>query len=122
VDRNSVNAWVAAYERIWRTPGVEGLAEIFTEDARYSQGPYREPRVGLAAISEMWEATRDGPDEVFEMTSEVVAVDGDTAVARVEVKYGEPDLHEYRDLWVMSFAPDGRCTSFEEWPFAPNQA
>jgi ketosteroid isomerase-like protein len=121
VDRSSVSAWLAAYERVWRTPGVEAVAQIFTEDARYSQGPYREPRAGLAAIREMWEATRDGPDEVFAMTHEVVAVEGDTAVARVEVRYGGPDPSEYRDLWVMSFAPDGRCVSFEEWPFAPEQ-
>ncbi|WP_327035397.1 hypothetical protein [Micromonospora ureilytica] len=28
---------------------------------------------------------------------------------------------EYRDLWVMRFADDGRCRSFEEWPFWPGQ-
>ena len=114
-----MGAWIAAYERVWRTPGVEAVGEIFTENARYSQGPYQEPRIGLAAIGDMWEAQRNGSDEAFEMTSEVVAIEGDTAVARIEVRYGEPDPQEWRDLWVMSFAPDGRCASFEEWPFSP---
>jgi len=27
----------------------------------------------------------------------------------------------WRDLWVLRFAADGRCSSFEEWPFAPGQ-
>ena len=49
----------------------------------------------------------------------VVAVDGDTAVVRVSVEYGAPASGRWRDLWVLRFAGDGRCTSFEEWPFAP---
>jgi uncharacterized protein (TIGR02246 family) len=118
-ERTRVAGWIAAYERAWRTAGTEGLAGLFTDDASYLQGPYREPVVGLPAIARMWEAERDGPDEVFRMTSEVLAVDGDTAVARLEVRYGEPVTDEFRDLWIMRFAPDGRCRSFEEWPFAP---
>jgi hypothetical protein len=41
-------------------------------------------------------------------------------VVRVEVEYGDPLTNEYRDLWVMRYAGDGRCRSFEEWPFAPS--
>jgi ketosteroid isomerase-like protein len=117
--RAAVEAWIEAYEQVWRTPGTDALASIFTEDARYSQGPYEEPVVGLAAIGRMWEAAREGAAEPFTMTSSIVAVDGDTAVVRVEVHYAEPSPHEYRDLWVMRFAPDGRCREYEEWPFAP---
>jgi hypothetical protein len=69
----------------------------------------------------MWEAERDGPEEAFTMTSEVVAVDGDTAVVRVAVDYGQPEPRRWRDLWVARFDADGRCTAFEEWPFAPTQ-
>ncbi|MDG4824369.1 nuclear transport factor 2 family protein [Asanoa sp. WMMD1127] len=118
-DRDRVTDWLEAYEQVWRTPGTAALAEIFTEDARYSQGPYEEPVHGLPAIGAMWEKTRDGAEEPFTMTTGIVAVDGDTAVARVEVRYAEPQPHEYRDLWVMRFADDGRCREFEEWPYAP---
>ena len=118
-DRQRVADWIAAYERAWRTPGTEPLGALFTADATYLQGPYREPVAGLPAIARMWEAERDGPTEVFRMTSEIVAVDGDTAVARLEVWYGDPVTDEYRDLWIMRFAADGRCRAFEEWPFAP---
>jgi hypothetical protein len=76
---------------------------------------------GLPAIGEMWEREREGPDEPFTMTSEIVAVDGDTAVARLEVRYHRPTEHEFRDLWVMRFAADGRCRAFEEWPYAPGR-
>ncbi|MQA84165.1 MAG: DUF4440 domain-containing protein [Streptosporangiales bacterium] len=122
MDREQVAGWVAAYERAWRTPGTDVLAEVFTQDATYLQSPYEETVVGLPAIARMWEETRDGPDEVFRMTSDVVAVDGDTAVVRVEVYYGDPVHQEYRDLWVMRFAEDGRCRAFEEWPFWPGRS
>ncbi|HEX5598430.1 MAG TPA: nuclear transport factor 2 family protein [Micromonosporaceae bacterium] len=121
MDRQQVTDWVAAYERAWRTPGTEALATIFTPEASYRQGPYRKPLIGLPAIARMWEDERDGPDEVFNMTSDVVTVEDDTAVVRLEVRYGDPVNQEYRDLWIVRFAEDGRCRAFEEWPFAQAQ-
>jgi uncharacterized protein (TIGR02246 family) len=120
MDANDVARWVASYERAWRAPGTEALTELFTPDAVYSPGPYEVPVVGRPAIGVMWERERSGPDEDFSMTSEVVAVDGDTAVVRVEVQYGCPTKQEFRDLWIIGFASDGRCQAFEEWPFAPH--
>ena len=119
--RASVGAWIAAYERAWRTAGTESLGALFTEDATYRMSPYEEPATGLPAIAELWEREREGPDEPFEMGSEVVAVEGGTAVVRVEVRYGGSDRLEYRDLWIVRFASDGRCREFEEWPFWPGQ-
>jgi ketosteroid isomerase-like protein len=116
-----VEDWLAGYERAWRTPGTEQLSKLFAEDATYQLSPYEEPLAGLAAIAQMWEEEREGPDEVFAVSSAVVAVDGDTAVARVEVGYGDPLSREYRDMWVMRFSEDRRCVAFEEWPFWPGQ-
>jgi SnoaL-like domain len=121
VNAEQVSGWVAAYEHAWRSPGTGALADIFTADASYRQGPYDDPVTGLPAIADMWVAERDGPAEVFRMTSDVVAADGDTAVVRVEVRYGDPVRREYRDLWVLRFAGDRRCAWFEEWPFWPGQ-
>lgn len=119
MDRQQVVGWVAAYERAWRTPGTDTLGSIFTESASYLRAPYAEPVRGLAAIAEMWEEERDGPAEIFELTSSIVAVEGDTAVVRAEVSYGPPTNQDFRDLWILRFAEDGRCYEFEEWPFAP---
>lgn len=115
------SAWVSAYERAWRTPGTERLRGLFTEEASYRMSPYEEPATGLAQIAELWERERQGPDEDFEMAHEVVAVEGDTAVIRVEVHYGGRDRLHYRDLWIVRIAADGRCREFEEWPFWPGQ-
>jgi ketosteroid isomerase-like protein len=118
-DRATVGRWLAGYEAAWRTPGTEGLADLFTGDATYLQSPYQQPVTGLPAIERMWEEEREGPDEVFALVTDILAVDGPTAVVRAEVSYGDPPHQEYRDLWVIRFAADGRCAWFEEWPFWP---
>jgi ketosteroid isomerase-like protein len=121
VDRESVARWIEEYEAAWRAPGTDALAGIFTPDATYLQGPYEKPVTGLPAIAGMWEAEREGPDEAFRMASDIIAVDGATAVVRAEVRYGDPVTEEWRDLWLVRFAADGCCASFEEWPFAPKR-
>lgn len=118
MDRTDVTRWIDSYETAWRTPGTAVLAELFTADATYRQGPYRDPVTGLPAIAEMWDAERDGPGEGFDMVAEVLAVEGGTAVARVSVRYHRP-VREFLDLWVLRFDDEGRCRAFEEWPFAP---
>jgi ketosteroid isomerase-like protein len=121
MNRAEVERWVVAYERAWRTPGTEPLAELFTPDVSYLPSPWAPPIDGLEALGRFWEAERKGPDEAFDMTSEVVAVDGTRAVVRVSVDYGDPHFSRWRDLWVLRFTDDGLCAVFEEWPFAPGQ-
>jgi len=121
MDRRAVEAWLEEYEGLWRTPGTDGLADLFTPDASYLPSPWAQPISGLEAIARFWDDERRGPDEEFSMATEVVAVDGGTAVVRVSVEYAGSDGGRWRDLWVVRLARDGRCSSFEEWPFAPGQ-
>ena len=55
------------------------------------------------------------------MSAEPVAVEDVDAVVRVLVRYGEPVTQEYRDLWVLRFAADGRVEHFEEWAYWPDK-
>jgi uncharacterized protein (TIGR02246 family) len=121
VNRIDVEEWVVAYERAWRSPGADQLADLFTDDITYLASPWRDPIEGRDALAEFWDAERDGPDEEFTLRHRIVAVDGErrTAVVRVEVDYGSGS--RWRDLWVIRFAADGRCAAFEEWPFSPRQ-
>jgi hypothetical protein len=120
VERRDFRDWIDRYEEAWRTPGTQELAGLFATDATYRQSPYAEPVEGLEGIEAMWEKEREGPDETFGMSSEIIAVEGDTAVIRVSVDYGEPVTESYRDLWIVALREDGRARSFEEWPFAPS--
>jgi ketosteroid isomerase-like protein len=119
LDRQELSDWIALYERLWRTEGTDELSALFSEDAVYLNGPFAEPARGLAALSEFWDRERESADEAFEMTSEIVAVEGDTGVARLEVRYTQPREQLYRDLWIVVLGEDGRCAHFEEWPFWP---
>jgi len=121
VDRETVAGWVEAYEQAWRTPGTGQLGELFSPEVSYVPSPWSPSVSGIEELTRFWETERDGPDEPFVLSQEVVAVDGSTAVVRVSVDYLGPDTDRWRDLWVLRFAEDGRCTVFEEWPFAPDQ-
>ena len=116
------SAWIAAYEAAWRTEGTEALLDLFTADATYQAAPFDDPFSGLDAIAQFWDDEREGPDEIFTLRFEIVAAQGDTAVARLEVVYGAPPKRTYRDLWIITLTDDGRCSVFEEWPFHPGQA
>jgi hypothetical protein len=118
VDRVGVMQWVAAYERVWRERDLEGVRRLFTEEARYRRSPYAESAIGHAAIQAFWQ---EDEGTTFTVTADAVAVEGPDAVVRLEVRYGDPVVQEYRDLWVLRFAPDGRVEDFEEWAYWPGK-
>ncbi len=111
-------AWVDRYERAWRDGDVGAVAALFTPDASYRPSPYESPKVGHDGIGAFW---LDDEDEVFTMRAEPVAVDGRSAVVRVDVRYGEPERQEYLDLWVLRFSADGRVEDFVEWAYWPDK-
>jgi hypothetical protein len=119
VDRHIVNDWLVRYEHAWRSAGTAALDELFTEAVTYVPSPWASPVRGLASLRRFWDAARSGPDEGFRMAPEIVAVDGLTAVVRVDVDYD--DGQRWRDLWVFTLDGESRCEHFEEWPFAPDQ-
>lgn len=121
MDRRRVERWLSGYERAWRAPGTEALAELFTSDVTYAVSPWAEPVVGMEALAGFWESERRGPDEPFSMKADVLAVEMETAVVRVDVDYSSAGP-AWRNLWVLTFTSGGRCARFEEWPFSPVQA
>ena len=118
---DELQGWVDRYEQAWRSQGTDALTALFAREATYLADPFAEPIAGLEAIAAFWEAEREGPDEVFEMRSEIIAVDGRVGVVRLEVTYGEPVDVRYRDLWIVEIGGDGRAVAFEEWPFWPER-
>jgi hypothetical protein len=119
MERATLKSWIEQYERLWRSAGTDGLSELFSADVTYTPSPWREPIRGLEALAAFWDEEREGPDERFTLKSDVVALDGEIGVARVEVTYERGQ--RWRDLWVVRLDADGRCTAFEEWPFSPTQ-
>ena len=114
--REELSRWVDAYEAAWRCG--EGVDRLFAPDATYRSAPYLEPYRGIAAIEEFWKRETDAGEQ-FTVEREIVAVEGDTGVVRLEVEYTAPQERRYRDLWIVTLDEEGRCTAFEEWPFWP---
>ncbi|WP_069385797.1 nuclear transport factor 2 family protein [Cellulosimicrobium cellulans] len=120
MSRDEVMAWVGAYEAAWRSSDASAVERLFTEDATYLRSPYDEkPLHGHDAIRGFWTVDEDAS---FTVTAEPVAVEADAAVVRLEVRYTAPREQEYRDLWLLRFAPDGRVSQFEEWAYWPGKA
>jgi ketosteroid isomerase-like protein len=118
--RESVMSWVAAYEEAWRAGDLDAVGRLFTEGARYLRSPYDDdPLVGLDAIRGFWRADEGAS---FTVSADPVAVDGRDAVVRLEVRYTGSEEQEYRDLWVLRFASDGRVEHFEEWAYWPGRS
>jgi ketosteroid isomerase-like protein len=118
MDRHEVMRWVAKYERAWREGDVAAVEHLFTDDCHYRPSPYEESEIGHDAIKAFW---LDDEDEVFTFQAEPVAIEDRRAVVRAEVRYGDPVRQEYRDLWVVRFADDGRVEDFEEWAYWPGK-
>jgi hypothetical protein len=116
IRREAVTRWLAGYEKAWRANGTDQLAELFSAEVTYSPSPWKDPLDGLDELAAFWESERSGPNESFAFSSEIIALDRDVAVVRVSVDYSNPE-RRWRDLWVLRFAPGGRCASFEELPF-----
>jgi hypothetical protein len=116
-----VQSWVDKYVDAWRSNGTLELADVFSDNVIYSLSPWKPPLHGLVQLEKFWEKARSEPHEVFELNSEVVAVEDKTAVVRVEVKYANDTPNCWRDVWILVFDKNGACISFEEWPFSPEQ-
>ena len=114
--RDELDRWIDSYEAAWRSG--DGVDRLFTPDATYRSWPYGDPDAGLETIEEFW-AKETAEGEVFTVDREIVAVEGDTGVVRLEVAYTAPKKRDYRDIWIVTLDADGRCTAFEEWPFWP---
>jgi len=118
MDHEAVLAWVSAYERAWREEDLSAVGQLFTADARYRASPYAESLVGHEAIRSIW--LSDG-GETFSSQAELIALEDRRAVVQLVVRYGDPVRQEYRDLWLLRFADDGRVCDFEEWAYWPDR-
>jgi hypothetical protein len=110
----SLAAWMETYVRAWTSNQPEDIADLFTEDAVYDPQTSGDTWEGRAEIIEGWQEIGDRPGTwTFEWEPLVDRDDLGIIVGRTE--YSDDDAKTYRNLWVMRFAADHRCTEFTEW-------
>jgi ketosteroid isomerase-like protein len=111
-----VAAWLADYGSAWERHDGAAAAALFAEEAVYWWGPFDTPLVGTAAIRERWDEVTAGHGRVG-FSAEPLGTDGARAFARWEVTLRPPAGEEVRldGIFVLDFAPDGRCERLQEW-------
>lgn len=115
VDEETLRRFVDGYRAAWASNDPAEIGALFTDEAEYRFEPYSPPVRGREAIVADWLEGRDEPGTwTFEWKP--VAVDGRTAVLEGRTQYSGGT--DYRNLWVIEFADDGRATSFTEWYMA----
>jgi uncharacterized protein (TIGR02246 family) len=118
MDRSSVQAWLDRYIEAWRANAREPIEALFTEDVVYRFAPYGDKNLanGIDAVVKGWLQDPDPPGS-WEASYQPYAVDGDVAVATGWSRYAATDSEPektYHNVYLLRFAPDGRCSAFTE--------
>ena len=117
-----VAQWLAAYTKAWETYDPQAIGDLFSADASYYFYPYDEPTRGREAIVESWLESPD-PSGRYTGAYQPVIVEGNRAAAQGESRYftedGQTLEREYRNLFLLTFDDEGRCSEFREWYAKP---
>ena len=106
--------------RAWETYAPDAIGDLFTADATYAWHPWddeSERITGRDAIVKAWLSDRDAPGR-YSADYTPLAIDGNIATATGRTRYYDAEgkvEREFYNLFVMRFAPDGRCAAFTEW-------
>jgi ketosteroid isomerase-like protein len=116
----SVAAWLGRFAEGWQRQDTDTLVDLFTRDGSFWETPFGPPEAGSEAMrqgwDDLWPYQRDG-----QMHAEVLAVEGNAAVARWWATYTRLPDHVYRELdgiLLLRFSDDGRCRELIEWRHA----
>jgi hypothetical protein len=113
MDHAAFQTWLDRYVAAWRSGDPGDIGSLFSADAQYYHGPYRDPVSGRDAIVADWTSEPDAPGS-WEAEYHPLAIDGDVAVATGESRY-PAEGKTYSNIFVCRFDGDGRCVEFREW-------
>ncbi len=103
-------AWAERYFAAWKSNDPVAVASLFSEDAVYYYGPFREPAHGREEIVRRWVANETQAN--VRSAHEVIAVADDTAVIHWAVSF---DGTAMDGVLIVKFDDDGACREHREW-------
>jgi hypothetical protein len=110
----SLAAWMDGYVKAWTSGAPEEIADLFTEDAVYDPQTGGEPWVGRDAIIAGWQDVGDEPGTWSFEWEPLIETPG-LSVIQGRTEYFGAGESDFRNLWTIRLAADGRCTEFTEW-------
>jgi hypothetical protein len=115
VDLDAFGSWLDRYFGAWASNDPDEVAALFSRDAEYSWGPFREPARGREAIVRAW--VDGGAPSELHAEHEAIAVAGTLGVAHWRVSYRDDAgaAVELDGILVCDFDGGGRCTRHREW-------
>jgi ketosteroid isomerase-like protein len=114
MDVADVARWMDGYVAAWSSNAPDEIRSLFTDDARYYLVPTARPWAGHEEIADGWAGVADEPG-TWTFRYEPLALAGDLAFVRARTVYDRDPPGSYENLFVIRFAPDGRCSEFTEW-------
>jgi hypothetical protein len=119
MNRSDLQTWLDRYVEAWRANERAPIEALFTEDVVYRWRPYESHPAahGIEAVIDAWLGEDQDDPRSWEARYEPYAVDGDRAVATGTSHYfatGDQPERTYHNVFLMRFAPDGRCSEFTE--------
>ena len=105
--------WMDGYVAAWASNDPEMIAALFTDDAVYDPQTADGERDGIVEIVEFW-LQRNDQEENWDFEWLPLIENENLAVVTGATTYLDPPL-TFRNLFVIRFAPDGRCQDFTEW-------
>jgi ketosteroid isomerase-like protein len=114
MDGDAFGRWLDRYFAAWSSNDPNEVAALFSEDAEYWWGPFREPARGRDAIVRAW--IRGGAPRGLRWRHETLAVADDRGIAHWRVAFAaDGGTAEIDGILICSFDADGRCTAHREW-------
>jgi len=105
--------WMDGYVLAWSSNDAEHIRALFTDDAVYDPQTADGEWEGVDEIVAKWQEI-DDQEENWDFEWLPLVETDDLAVITGRTSYLEP-AESFRNLFVIRFAPDGRCYDFTEW-------
>jgi hypothetical protein len=108
-----LDEWMDGYVLAWSSNESDHIRALFTAQAVYDPQTADGEWEGIDQIVARWQELDDKEDNWDFEWVPVVETD-DLAIVTGRTHYFDPDL-TYRNLFIIRFAEDGRCSDFTEW-------
>ena len=112
-----VETWLAGYKAAWENRDADAAAALFTPDAQYFETPHAAAFAGQEGVRDYWAGVTADQRDV-EVGTSLVAINGNTAVARWSSKFrlASNGANVALDgVFVLEFGQDGQCAVLREW-------